>query len=113
MGWTMLDGVLVPIPSPEEQAAFDQYIKVNKVLDPFHPEEHYDHVSAFRDGISRGQGPDGHFPDTYKLPGHPTFSVESVYYKPGMDAGYWVGDKYIRFGKGQPYENTYLDNGRK
>ena len=39
--------------------------------------------------------PQGHFPDTYKLPPHSTFSVESMYYQPHMKAGYWEGDKYV------------------
>lgn len=42
-----------------------------------------------------------HLPDTYKLPGHPTFSVESKYYKPGMKAGYWEGEKYVPIKKGE------------
>ena len=36
-----------------------------------------------------------HLPDTYKLPNHPTFSNESIYYKPGMKAGRWEGENYI------------------
>lgn len=36
-----------------------------------------------------------HFPDTFKLPGHPTFSIESKYWKPGMPAGRWEGEKFI------------------
>ena len=28
-----------------------------------------------------------HLPDTYKLPGHPSFSDQSIYYRPGMKAG--------------------------
>ena len=41
-----------------------------------------------------------HLPDTYKLPRHPTFSIESKYYKPGMKAGYWSGNNYIQIGGG-------------
>jgi hypothetical protein len=37
-----------------------------------------------------------HLPDTYKLPNHPTFSVESKYYKQGMKAGYWDKDTFIK-----------------
>jgi hypothetical protein len=36
----------------------------------------------------------GHFPDTFKLPNHPTFSAESKYATPG--APRWTGDKLIR-----------------
>lgn len=37
-----------------------------------------------------------HFPDTYKKPNHPTFSIESQY-ATGINklfAGYWDGDEY-------------------
>jgi hypothetical protein len=86
------DGVQIPLPTKEEQAAFDAWVKANNVHEPFHPAQHYDYVSAFRAGI--GRSGNGHFPDTYKLPEHPTFSIESQYYKPGMKAGWWVGEKY-------------------
>lgn len=36
-----------------------------------------------------------HLPDTYKLPGHPSFSDQSIYYRPGMKAGRWEGGKHI------------------
>lgn len=36
-----------------------------------------------------------HLPDTYKKPNHPTFSNESMYYKEGMPAVKWEGDKAI------------------
>jgi len=53
----------------------------------------YDLRGAYEAGIV--PGPDQHFPDTFKLPGHPTFSIESKYWKPGMPAGRWEGEKYI------------------
>jgi hypothetical protein len=36
-----------------------------------------------------------HLPDTFKLPNHSTFSNESIYYKEGMPAIRWEGDKAI------------------
>ncbi len=45
--------------------------------------------------------PQQHMTDKYKKPNHPTFSVESMYYKPGMKAGYWEGDKYIPLKEGE------------
>lgn len=36
-----------------------------------------------------------HMTDKFKLPNHPTFSNESKYYREGMKAGKWEGDKYI------------------
>lgn len=87
------DGVEIPDLNPDEESAFEAWAKKNKIRDPMNPLHHYDHVSAFRMGVNRGE--EGHFPDTYKTPGHETFSNESQYYKPGMKAGRWEGDKFI------------------
>ena len=35
------------------------------------------------------QGANGHYPDTFKLPNHMTFSSESKYSKPGQEGGKW------------------------
>jgi len=55
----------------------------------------YDLRGAFKAGLT----PDpqtGHWPDTFKKPNHPTFSVESKYAKfaPNI-AGRWDGETYI------------------
>jgi len=77
------DGVQIPLPdNPEEEAAFNEWLTVNGDKEPYHPDQHYDLLGAYRSGLNRG-GEGGHLPDTFKLPGHPTFSVESQYYKPG------------------------------
>ena len=90
---------------PRVDNGFDkwyQYVSTTLGLDPNpdDPEHHYDYRGYYDDLVKQGKQyeviPEGfHFPDTYKLPGHPTFSVESKYYKPGMDAGHWEGDKFI------------------
>ena len=43
-----------------------------------------------------------HWSDKYKLPGHPTFSVESKYYEPGMLAGHWENDNYVPYPYSDP-----------
>lgn len=93
---TMLDGVNVPMPSDTEKAAFEQWLKANDIREPFHPDQHYDYVGAFRAGIGRDKGSQ-HFPDTFKLPGHETFSNESQYAKGefASRAGRWVGERFI------------------
>jgi len=53
----------------------------------------YDLRGAWEAGLI--PGPDQHFPDTFKKPNHPTFSIESKYWKPGMAAGRWEGEQYI------------------
>lgn len=91
---------------PRVENGFDnwyKYVAQVKGLDP-NPdakEHYYDYRGYYDDLVKQGKQydvitPDTHFPDTYKLPGHPTFSIESKYYKPGMDAGFWVGDQYVK-----------------
>lgn len=90
------DGVQIPKPSAKEQAAFDKWAKINNVNDPFHPDQHYDYVSAFRAGVGRDKGNE-HFPDTFKLPGHETFSNQSQYATGdnAAKAGQWAGEQYL------------------
>lgn len=56
--------------------------------------EDYDLKGAFKAGVVPDAN--GHMPDTFKLPNHPTFSDESMYAKDHPDqAGYWWGDTFI------------------
>lgn len=50
----------------------------------------YDLRGAYKAGF-RGNG---HLPDTYKKPNHPTFSVESQYSGPGIAGGQWGENVY-------------------
>ncbi len=60
--------------------------------------EDYDLRGAFKGDLQPDEKT-GHWPDTYKKPNHPTFSVESIYAKDRPDlAGTWTGsnhDKYV------------------
>lgn len=51
----------------------------------------------YQDAISRlTESEPRHFTDKYKLPGHPTFSDESVYSQGPMIGGHWtVGDTFV------------------
>lgn len=54
----------------------------------------YDLRGAFKARLTPGA--DGHWPDTFKKPNHPTFSNESIYAKDAPEmAGRWEGKKYI------------------
>ena len=59
---------------------------------PDHPKHFYDTRGAW---LAGERSTTDHLPDKYKLPGHPTFSDQSTYYRPGMKAGKWEGGKYI------------------
>lgn len=80
---------------PERKAEFAEWLKRNAVSDLDDPRSYYDYRGAFLAGVDRDPK-DGHFPDTFKQHGHPTFSVESIYAKPGdPEAGSWKGERYI------------------
>jgi hypothetical protein len=77
--------------SKEEESKFNQW------LSSFSKESGYDRAQDLRDYDLRGawkelqtnpdlQSENGHFPDTYKKPNHPTFSTESIY--EGVDGFY-------------------------
>lgn len=51
-------------------------------------EEDYDLRGYYKE--TGGETTDGHLPDKYKKPNHPTFSKDSKYYKEGMWAGEWT-----------------------
>lgn len=80
-----------PLP-PDQETAFQAWKAQNA---PNDSGQDYDLRGAFKAGV----GPDlttGHWPDTFKKPNHPTFSVESQYASAAPEkAGHWEGDKFI------------------
>lgn len=74
--------------------AFEAFVKRYKIKDLDHPSSFYDYRGAFLAGAKPDKS--GHWPDTFKQHGHPTFSVESRYAFPGdPEAGTWKGNTYI------------------
>lgn len=71
--------------SPEEEQAFHLWAG-SRVRDTYD----YDLRGAYKDSGGSPIG-EGHFPDTYKKPNHPTFSNESIYHgKDGHEGGAWM-----------------------
>lgn len=90
--------------SPQDEIKFQSWVKDNNVAGADEPNfGHYDMRGYWKDITSQGSSEtainkqDGllHYPDTYKQPGHETFSVESKYAKGRDDAGSWNGDTFI------------------
>jgi len=79
--------------TPSQEAGFAQWLKQNRVRDLDNPDSHYDYRGAYLGGVGRGAD-SGHFPDTYKQHGHPTFSVESQYSQNANDGGTWDGEQF-------------------
>ncbi len=64
---------------------------------PYSNELDYDYFSFYK---NKGVGNiNNHFPDTYKLPNHETFSNESLYAGNGAK-GYWDKNKFIKYQDG-------------
>lgn len=84
------DNFNTPIPE-NRKVEYSNWAKTN-VTDSGHD---YDYAGAFLAGYGRGNSENGHLPDTFKKPNHPTFSVESKYatgaYK--KYAGSWSQNK--------------------
>jgi hypothetical protein len=78
----------------DREADFQSWVERNRITDLDHPDSHYDYRGAYLAGVDRGEA--GHWPDTFKQHGHPTFSVESQYAQPGdTEAGHWDGEHFI------------------
>ena len=77
---------------PQDELKFQAWKNVNAPKDSG---ADYDLRGAFKAGLSPSQN--GHWPDTYKKPNHPTFSNESIYATGAnaAKAGKWEGEKYI------------------
>ncbi|MGX9389621.1 cell wall hydrolase [Nitrobacteraceae bacterium UC4449_H16] len=78
--------------SAEDEKKFQAWKETNA---PNDSGADYDLRGAFKAGVTPAAN--GHWPDTYKKPNHPTFSDQSQY-ATGADkakAGRWEGDKFI------------------
>ena len=75
----------------------------------------YDYVRYFNDNYDdaiRQLSELRHFPDTYKLPNHPTFSNESIYSRSPMMGGSWINDSTFSPSiiNRQQYPNIYKED---
>jgi hypothetical protein len=78
--------------TPTEEAQFQQWAQASGKAGDLRD---YDLRGAWKSGAATA--PNGHLPDTYKKPNHPTFSDESQYHgRDGFTGGTWGG------GDGQP-----------
>lgn len=86
-----------------DETQFNKWIKDNNIKDLNEPDSFYDYRGYWKDIASKGRNETQinsqdhrlHYPDTYKQPGHPTFSIESKYAVGRNDAGRWEGDTFI------------------
>ena len=92
---TSFDTVL----SPEDEQKFQTW---KQRYAPNDSGEDYDLRGAFKAGLTPGS--DGHWPDTFKKPNHPTFSNESIYADAAPDrAGHWEGKQFVPASQFDPF----------
>lgn len=86
------DGGYVTKLSKDDEAKFTKW---KRRYAPNDSGEDYDLRGAFRAGVTPAAN--GHWPDTFKKPNHPTFSEESVYSQrdPSLPAGRWDGENFL------------------
>lgn len=82
--------------SPTEEAEFKAWFKERAKNtqtndNPDDPLHFYNARGYWKEIKEKGETPstEGHLTDKWKIPGHPYFSKESIYYRPGMPAGDW------------------------
>ena len=84
---------------PAEDAKFQDWAKTESARRGFNVDTaDYDMRGWWKEhGNEPPQGAEAHWPDTYKLPTHPTFSNESKYSTPENEGGTWAkaGDKDV------------------
>lgn len=81
--------------TPHEEQSFQAWKRKNA---PNDSGVDYDLRGAFKAGLSPSST-NGHWPDTYKKPNHPTFSNESIY--AGPDAPSWRGGSLLVDSRGR------------
>lgn len=82
--------------------------------DPDDKNQYYDYRAFWKENPELAErmlndDPDAHFVDTYKLPGHPTFSNESKYGGRELGGKWVVGDDGMGYYKPSPYTSSYID----
>lgn len=82
--------------------------------DPDDVDQYYDYRGFWKENPELAErmlnnDPDAHFVDTYKLPGHPTFSNESKYGGKELGGEWVVGNDGRGYYKPSPYTSSYID----
>lgn len=89
---------------------YDRYSRSHNLNpNPDAKEHFYDYRSYYKNRTKEQANEewklDSHLPDTYKMPGHPTFSVESIYSTRKTPGGTWK-----KVGLGPVYDEQFFDS---
>ena len=106
-------GMVASLTGDEEKAFRDWYDRYSRSqnLDP-NPdakEYYYDYRTYWKNRTEQQKNDEwklgNHLPDTYKMPGHPTFSTESIYSTRKTPGGTWK-----KVGLGPVYDEQFVDS---
>ena len=106
-------GMVASLTGDEEKAFRDWYDRYSRSqnLDP-NPdakEHYYDYRTYWKNRTPEQMNDEwklgNHLPDTYKMPGHPTFSIESIYSTRKTPGGTWK-----KVGLGPVYDEQFVDS---
>lgn len=106
-------GMVASLTGDEEKAFRDWYNRYarSQNLDP-NPdakEHYYDYRTYWKNRTEQQKNDEwklgNHLPDTYKMPGHPTFSTESIYSTRKTPGGTWK-----KVGLGPVYDEQFVDS---
>lgn len=89
---------------------YDTYARAHNLdLNPDAKEHYYDYRAYYKNRTKEQANEewklDSHLPDTYKMPGHPTFSTESIYSTRKTPGGRWK-----KVGLGPVYDEQFVDS---
>ncbi len=93
--------------TPDEEILFRRWAEQQRRLSDLRD---YDLRGAWKARVA--QGDNGHLPDTYKKPNHPTFSAESQYSRGDMVGGRWEegeGGKWVFWASPHNVRNYGVD----
>jgi hypothetical protein len=83
--------------SPQQEAQFQSWVAIQKAIGHIHPQDDfhdYDMRGAWLNNLRASSN--NHWSDQFKLPNHPTFSMDSQYAPQyPAQAGIWLGDTYL------------------
>lgn len=92
-GYKMQQGGVIPLPrtdlSPQQDSVYNQW--KSRLPKNLQYEGDYNLKQLWLDNPGIRPSSNMHFPDTYKMPNHPTFSDQSMYFNPSNQymAGHW------------------------
>lgn len=106
-------GMVASLTGDEEKAFRDWYDRYarsqNLDLNPDAKENYYDYRTYWKNRTPEQMNDEwklgNHLPDTYKMPGHPTFSTESIYSTRKTPGGTWK-----KVGLGPVYDEQFVDS---